>query len=237
MRALGPAIPERVTAEWNELLCSLTTGTDPRKNSPYVDIGFMGLKGGSGAIKGVDGYDHIGMIDASGGVLDQDYEMFEQQTPHLLTKHEYWQDSAGPGRWRGGLGVETEFIIGSDDTKVVTFGDGDIDPAHGAHGGLSGTLNEIELTYPDGTKYFCTTKDLVERVPKGTTYYQQAGGGGGYGDPFLRPAQKVAEEVRNGIISLEAAARDYGVSIDHESYKVNERETQKLRSSRPIHDG
>ncbi|HOL37398.1 MAG TPA: hydantoinase B/oxoprolinase family protein, partial [Rubrivivax sp.] len=72
-RALAPVMPERVTAGWNNLLCSLTTGTDPEKNETYVDIGFMGLKGGSGAMKGTDGYDHIGMIDASGGVLDQDY--------------------------------------------------------------------------------------------------------------------------------------------------------------------
>ena len=54
----------------------------------------------------------------------------------------------------------------------------------------------------------------MENVPKGTVYYQQAGGGGGYGDPFLRPAEKVAEEVRNGIISFEAAKRDYGVVVD-----------------------
>ncbi len=234
MRALGPVIPERVTAEWNELLCSLTTGMDPRKNAPYVDIGFMGLKGGSGAIKGVDGYDHIGMIDASGGVLDQDYEMFEQQTPHLLKRHEYWTDSAGPGQWRGGLGVETEFVIGSDDTKVVTFGDGDVEPALGAHGGLQGTLNKIELTYPDGNEYLCTTKDLVGGVPKGTVYFQQAGGGGGYGDPFLRPAWKVAEEVRNGIVSLESARRDYGVAVDPQTFAVIREETDKLRSAGPV---
>lgn len=235
MRALGPAIPGRVTAEWNELLCSLTTGIDPRKKTLYVDIGFMGLKGGSGAIKGFDGYDHIGMIDASGGVLDQDYEMFEQQTPHLLTKHEYWTDSAGAGRWRGGLGVETEFVIGSDNTKVVTFGDGDIEPARGAHGGMDGTLNKIELTYPDGRKYLCTTKDLVENVSKGTVYYQQAGGGGGYGDPFLRPAERVVEEVRNQIISCEAAARDYGVVVDPETFSLNEEQTAALRSARPVY--
>jgi N-methylhydantoinase B len=237
MRALGPAIPGRVTAEWNELLCSLTTGMDPRKGTPYVDIGFMGLKGGSGAIEGVDGYDHIGMIDASGGVLDQDYEMFEQQTPHRLVKHEYWRDSAGPGRWRGGLGVETEFVIGSEDTKVVTFGDGDVEPALGAHGGMPGTLNKIELIYPDGRRYLCTTKDLVNNVPKGTVYFQQAGGGGGYGDPFLRPAEKVALEVRNGVISLEAARRDYGVAVDPATFQVLQEETGKLRGSRPIHEG
>lgn len=234
MRALGPAIPDRVTAEWNELLCSLTTGVDPRKKTPYVDIGFMGLKGGSGAIKGVDGYDHIGMIDASGGVLDQDYEMFEQQTPHLLVKHEYWQDSSGPGQWRGGLGVETEFIIGSDNTKLVTFGDGDIEPARGAHGGMEGTLNKIELEYPDGRKYLCATKDLVENVPKGAIYFQQAGGGGGYGDPYLRPASLVAADVKNGVVSLEAATRDYGVVINPDSFRIMEEETKKLRASRSI---
>ena len=32
------------------------------------------------------------MIDASGGVLDQDYEIFEQATPHLVLKHEYLMD-------------------------------------------------------------------------------------------------------------------------------------------------
>ncbi len=231
MRALGPVIPDRVTAEWNELLCSLTTGIDPRKNSPYVDICFMGLKGGSGAIKGCDGYDHIGMIDQSGGVLDQDYEMFEQQTPHLLVRHEYWTDSAGPGRWRGGLGVETEFIIGSDNTKLVTFGDGDVEPPYGAQGGLPGTLNKIELTYPDGRHYLCTTKDLVENVPKGTRYFQQAGGGGGYGSPLLRPASLVASEVRNGVISVEAAARDYRVVVNPETFEVNEEETTRVRAA------
>jgi N-methylhydantoinase B len=78
IRALAPAVPDRVTAGWNNLLCSLTTGIDPARGDKYVDIGFMGLKGGSGAMRGTDGYDHIGMIDASGGLLDQDYEMFEQ---------------------------------------------------------------------------------------------------------------------------------------------------------------
>jgi len=76
--------------------------------------------------------------------------MFEQQTPHLLLKHEYIEDSAGAGQWRGGLGVETQFIIGSKDTQFVTFGDGDFEPAFGLFGGGEGTLNIIKLTYPDG---------------------------------------------------------------------------------------
>ncbi|MBK7331791.1 MAG: hydantoinase B/oxoprolinase family protein [Betaproteobacteria bacterium] len=211
-RALAPALPDRVTAGWNNLLCSLTTGIDPEKKDKYVDIGFMGLKGGSGAMRGTDGYDHIGMIDASGGLLDQDYEMFEQQTPHLLIRHEYLPDSAGAGQWRGGLGVETVFRIGSDDTQLVTFGDGDFEPAFGLFGGGSGTLNFIRLTYPDGREVVPKNKDLITGVPKGTIYHQQAGGGGGYGDPKRRERAQVREEVRNGVISPAVARDVYGMT-------------------------
>ena len=229
IRALSKGIPERVTAGWNQLLCYLTSGFDARYNSKYVDIGFIGLKGGSGATSGVDGYDHIGMIDASGGVLDQDYEMFEQQTPHLLLKHEYWIDSAGAGQWRGGLGVKTEFKIGGENTKVVTFGDGDVEPAFGLYGGLDATLNKIELRYPDGRVYQTTTKDLVEDVPEGTVLFQQAGGGGGYGPPHLRDPALVAKEVKNGIISIERAKDDYSVVLDPETLELDVEATRKLR--------
>ena len=210
-RALSGALPDRVTAGWNNLLCSLTTGIDPEKGDKYVDIGFMGLKGGSGAMKGTDGYDHIGMIDASGGLLDQDYEMFEQQTPHLLVKHEYLPDSAGPGEWRGGLGVETVFRIGSDDTQLVTFGDGDFEPAFGLFGGGEGTLNFIRLTYPDGRTVVPKNKDLITGVPKGTVYHQQAGGGGGWGDPKRRDRALLRDEVRDGIVSAARAREHYGL--------------------------
>jgi len=211
IRALAPAIPDRVTAGWNNLLCSLTTGMDDAKGEKYVDIFFMGFKGGSGGMNGTDGYDHIGMIDASGGILDQDYEMFEQQTPHHLNMHEYLTDSAGAGEWRGGLGIETKYTIGSDDTQFVTFGDGDFEPAFGLFGGHDATLNSITLIYPDGTRKVPKNKDLIAGVPKGTVYHQFAGGGGGYGDPKRRARDILRTEVRDGTISAEAARDVYGL--------------------------
>jgi len=51
---------------------------------------------------------------------------------------------------------------------------------------------------------------LILGVPKGTLYRQIAGGGGGYGDPKQRDRNKVAEEVRNGVISPQAARDIYG---------------------------
>ncbi|MFH1844764.1 MAG: hydantoinase B/oxoprolinase family protein [bacterium] len=229
-RALEAAIPERVTAGWNHLLCSLTTGLDPRKQDKYVDICFMGLKGGSGAMQGVDGYDHIGMIDASGGLLDQDYEMFEQQTPHLLHKHEYLCDSAGCGQWRGGLGVETIFEFGADDTQLVVFGDGDVEPAFGLHGGGDGTLNSVKLQYADGTVNPTLSLDIITGIPRGTVYRQLAGGGGGYGDARKRPAELVAAEVKNGIISAAAARELYGVAVDAATHELDPKTTNQLRN-------
>ena len=210
MRALAPAIPDNVTAGWNNLFCSLTSARDEEKDDTYVDIFFMGQKGGSGGMKGTDGYDHIGMIDASGGMVDQDYEMFEQQTPHLLKKHEYTTDSGGAGQWRGGLGVETIYTVGSEDTQFVTFGDGDFEPAFGLFGGHDSTLNSIKLTYPDGTELVPLNKSLHKGVPKGTMYHQFAGGGGGWGKPEDRDRDVLRDEVRNGVISEEVARDVYG---------------------------
>jgi N-methylhydantoinase B len=209
-KALGPAVPDRVTAGWNHLLCSLFTGTHPRTNRKYVDICFLGMKGGSGALKGCDGYDHIGMIDASGGVLDQDYEMYEQQTPHMIIKHEYLCDSGGPGHWRGGLGTETQILLRGDETTMVVFGDGDVEPNYGLFGGKGSVLNRIELRYPNGKKKIPKSKDMVHGIPDGTVYHQIAGGGGGYGRPKKRPREKIAQDVRNGVVSKRAAREIYG---------------------------
>ncbi|MSP50934.1 MAG: hydantoinase B/oxoprolinase family protein [Alphaproteobacteria bacterium] len=231
MRALAPVIPDRVTAGWNNLLCSLSTGQDAAKNDKFVDIMFMGMKGGSGAMRGTDGYDHIGMIDASGGVLDQDYEMFEQQTPHTLLKHELLCDSAGAGEWRGGLGTETAYRVGSEETQIVTFGDGDFEPAFGLAGGKDAGLNRIELRQPDGRVVTPRNKDLLTNVPKGTVYHQIASGGGGWGEPKHRLANKVAAEVRNGVITVAAARDVYGVVVNPTTFAVDQAATTKLRAT------
>ena len=72
-------------------------------------------------------------------------------------------------------------------------------------------------------------KDLIRDVPSGTILFQQAGGGGGYGNPYLRHPAQVAQEAKNGIISVEKAKEDYGVVIDPETFEVNLKETGKLR--------
>ena len=128
--------------------------------------------------------------------------------------------------------MKTRFKIGGEKTKVVTFGDGDVEAPFGLFDGKEATLNKIELLYQDGKVYKTTSKDLVEDVPEGTVLFQQAGGGGGYGNPYLRNPDLVVREVKNGIISLEKAKEDYGVVVDPETFMLNLEETEKIRKKK-----
>lgn len=231
MAALADVLPERVTATWNPLLCAIMNGH--RGDEPFVDILINSSKGGSGGTYGADGFSHIGLIASGGALGAQDPEMFELMTPFFVEHFEYWQDSAGAGQWRGGLGVESVFRTTDDGIQASIFGDGDSEEfaAKGLRGGLDGGINRIEFEYPDGRVEVPLNKDLVERIPSKTLFRQWAGGGGGFGDPHLRPAERVAEEVRFGYVSVESARDDYGVVVTPDGV-VDEAATEALRGNK-----
>jgi N-methylhydantoinase B len=157
--------------------------------------------------------------------------MFEIQDPHFLIKHEYLEDSAGPGRWRGGLGVETEFEIYGKEVTGIAFGDGIEEEARafGLFGGGPGSANRVELRYPDGTVRTAKTKEIIRDIPEHTIFNEKAGGGGGYGDPLERPVAKVLEDVKNQVVSIQSAREDYGVVVDPETMEVDQKATNRLR--------
>jgi N-methylhydantoinase B len=231
MAALAGALPERVTAGWNPLLSAIINGNHPKDQQPFVDILINASKGGGGGTYGADGFDHVGLIASGGALGAQDPEMFEIMTPSFIEKFEYATDSAGPGRWRGGLGIESVFRFTADGVQASIFGDGDAEDfvAKGSNGGLAGTVNLIEFQMPDGARLTPRNKDLVTGLPAGTLFHQIAGGGGGFGDPHERPVEHVAEEVRYGYVSVQSARRDYGVVVDEDGV-VDESGTAKLRS-------
>jgi N-methylhydantoinase B len=55
--------------------------------------------------------------------------------------------------------------------------------------------------------------------------------GGGYGSALERPAEDVAEDVRQGYVGIKEARELYGVAVDPETFAVDEAETERLRSS------
>src|ERR1043166_8855522 len=73
---------------------------------------------------------------------------------------------------------------------------------------------------------------LVAQLAAGDGYRMRSGGGGGYGDPRERPAATVAEDVRQGYVSVKAAKELYGVVVDAVTFAVDEKGTRRLRERR-----
>ncbi len=70
----------------------------------------------------------------------------------------------------------------------------------------------------------------------GDVFSRPTAGGGGYGDPLERDPAAVLEDVIDDYVSVERAAKDYGVVIrpvDPEmlAYEIDEAETAKARAS------
>jgi N-methylhydantoinase B len=208
--ALAPLVPDRVPAGWNALYGSYVNCVDS-DGKEHHDVLFLANKGGSGAVCGADGYDHIGSIEGCGTIRSADYEMFELHNPITLLEHEYDQDSGGAGRWRGGLGVVTRMRFEAPNTELVLFGDGLDEGAPGVFGGLPGSRNSAELLYPDGSRRLAAANDVISSIPAGTLLEKRAGGGGGWGEPELRDRDAVQRDVLEGFVSAADAERFYGL--------------------------
>ena len=59
-------------------------------------------------------------------------------------------------------------------------------------------------------------------------------GGGGWGNPLDRAPELVLRDVRDGVVSMEAAECDYGVVISRDGRSVDEAATIALRSDPSI---
>ena len=117
---------------------------------------------------------------------------------------------------------------------LITFGEGRRIPAMGAAGArsdmVSPKVGRLEVTRNGETRII--TENVIETIQPGERAANKNPGGGGYGDPFEREIARVVEDVRNGLVSIEGARRDYGVVItDPAALTVDEAETARLRAA------
>jgi len=66
-------------------------------------------------------------------------------------------------------------------------------------------------------------------VPAGTAALIATAGGGGWGNPLHRDPKLVRQDVLEGYVSIDAAARDYGVVIDARTLEVDAAATAARR--------
>jgi N-methylhydantoinase B len=67
-------------------------------------------------------------------------------------------------------------------------------------------------------------------LPADTEVFMRTGGGGGWGDPLEREIDRVQNDVREGFVSHEAAARLYGVVV-REDFSVDAAATMAKRAA------
>ena len=79
---------------------------------------------------------------------------------------------------------------------------------------------------------FPNAKVLTAQLKDGEAFRLRSGGGGGFGDPLDRPADIVAEDVRQGYVSIESAERNYGVIVDPKTLALDAEATGTLRGKR-----
>ena len=227
--ALGQAIPDKVDAHWAPSMEFITFGHDTRTDEPYWLINFQN-DGGTGATNGADGI-HGASLTSGGGLIQSfPVELAEIQFPWHTIRWELKTDSAGAGKYRGGLGTVYETRNDGGDATLETGAcSGENHVPLGLKGGKNGIFAKI-WAIRDGVEERCPTMDLFSCKP-GDIFGTIASGGGGHGNPLERPVHAVQKDVRNGFVSIGAARNDYGVVINPDDYEVDLSATQKLRVS------
>lgn len=228
-KALQPAIPDRVIAGHHaDLVAPAFHGFNPETSEFF--IGNLGpLGGGWGAKKTEDGVSATVCLN-DGDTHNGPNEQAEAKFPILVERFELIPDSGGAGRYRGGLGIARTTRALANMT-VNSQSDRSKNPPWGLDGGGDATGNNIAFRLAGQWKAdFPNAKVLVAQLKPEDAYRISSGGGGGYGSPHDRPAEAVAEDVRQGYVSVAAAAERYGVVVDAETFAVDQAATEKLRA-------
>ena len=217
--ALAPALPEMVAAgHFGDSMVAYLSGADPRRGGqPFLYV--MPHAGGWGAFEGGDGEDGL-INNVNGGFKDYPVEIFEVKYPALIRSYGFRPDTGGPGRFRGGCGLRRTFEV-EPEARVYLWFERSVTPGWGLFGGRDAVGPDVVVN-PGRPDERHMLKTNAHRLEPGSIVELLTGGGGGFGNPLERDPERVVADVRDGYVSVDAAARDYGVVIDPETLEVLE---------------
>ncbi len=178
-------------------------GFNPKTSELFIG-NFGPLGGGWGAKKTEDGVSATVCLN-DGDTHNGPNEQAEAKFPIMVERFELIPDSGGAGRHRGGWASRGPRAL--TNVTVNTQSERSACPAVGADGGGEATGNKVAFRVNNGWKDdFPNAKVLVAQLKPGDAFRISSGGGGGYGAPFERPVEDVREDVRQGYVSVKAAA-------------------------------
>ena len=202
--ALAPAIPERIIAACNGACVSSTfSGVNPRTGQFYVYLETIG--GGFGARATKDGLDgvHVHITNTS----NLPVEALEPEYPLVVERYALVDDSGGPGRWRGGLGIWRQIRAEDHDCHAFVHGTRRWSAPWGLFGGQNG--GRCRFAFAPGAQPPVRAQGFLK---PGQWVAIITPGAGGYGDPRQRDRALVDRDLAEGKVSAAVARDVYGRS-------------------------
>lgn len=225
--ALVKAMPERMFAAPAGTSGNLSIGGyDPKRQRSYVMYVISG--GGYGGSPIGDGMSNgcstIGISKTT------PIEVMEQYYPVLFEEFSLHEGSGGAGEYRGGFGVNYKIKLRRGEARASMVMDHGRSGPLGAQGGADGGLNTVAVLQGDKTYHPPhTSKDQDISISAGDRIEVSTPGGGGFGRPFARDPQAVANDVSRGYYTLQQAQQFFGVSIAADG-SVDEPQTARRRA-------
>ncbi|MFD2332856.1 hydantoinase B/oxoprolinase family protein [Cohnella sp. GCM10020058] len=199
--ALAKAIPDRMIADSGSAPQQYTIFNGTWKGRPFTTI--LTICGGMGARPSDDG---LSCTSFPSNVSVGSMEITEAVSPIIVWKKELLQDSGGAGQFRGGLGQIVDLEIRADGPVQMSLMFDRVEhPASGTAGGQDGGAANAAVNGKQAA--FLKGRDYVQPGDRVTLQYS---GGGGFGSPKVRKPERIESDLRNELISKEAAADVYG---------------------------
>ncbi len=221
VKALLPAFPERLCAGTKGMMCQAGFGSLDIESATYTCFydTFAGGYGGRFASDGPDAVQAHGQNTENAPI-----EETELNYPVRIDGLSLVEDSEGPGRFRGGLGLRKDYRFDLHTTFTV-LADRDKEGPWGAFGGHSARVAEY-VHVRDGVERRLSSKSTIDLVP-GDVISVRTCGGGGYGPPEERDPERVLRDVLEGKVSAERARELYRVAVVDRA--LDEKATNELR--------
>ncbi len=220
-RALAPVASDRLTAgHFLSVVAEIVAGINDKNGEPFALV--EPNAGGWGA--GLDKDGESGLVSfADGETYASSVEVIESRYPILVDRYCFnTEDGVGHGKQRGGFGIIKDYRILNSAAEFTTDVNRSRIPPWGIGGGKNGTGNYMVIIRP-GKKVMRIRKISSFMLSRNDVVSIRTGAGGGWGNPFERNPEEVLEDVRNGFMSPDVAAREYGVVIDMPTWKVEKK--------------
>ncbi|TQM13744.1 hydantoinase B/oxoprolinase family protein [Pseudonocardia kunmingensis] len=227
-------MPERAMACAFNLEYLLVGGRDARTADRAYFMWYDWMAGGWGGRATKDGSGATAPVFGA-GLAVQPVEGQERLSPVLTSAHRIVADSGGPGRHRGGCGLEKGGTLTDCESTVMSYCcDRARSITWGIEGGLPSVPHGVWLNRGTEEERFLGATFSGVPVRPGDAFTRPSAGGGGFGDPLERDPAAVVEDVVDGYVSVARAARDYGVVItpidpELDRYEIDRTATDELR--------